>query len=177
MAELELPEPPKDGKEKEIGLVIAIIAIVLAVNTAFGNKAGDDEIIARVEASNTWSFYQAKRIRRAQTELTQDLVKLDTIGEDGEERKFAEKLLSEYKEEIRRYKLEGDTIQQQARDFSAAAEKSAAKGDKHDLADIFLQIAIVLCSIAVLTGQSLFYRMGIGIAAVGAGFVIYAFIA
>ncbi len=177
MPDIELAEKPKDGKEKEIGLVIAIIAIVLAINTAFGNKAGDDEIIARVEASNTWSYYQSKRIRRAQTELTRDLVRLDTIGEEGAERAFAEELLKNYQEEIRRYKLEGDTIQQQAIAFVQAAEKATAKGDKHDLADIFLQISIVLCSISVLTEQRLFYRLGQLVALIGAVVSLYAFIA
>lgn len=178
MAETDSKKPadkPESSREKTIGIYIAVIAVILALNSAFGNSAGSDEIISRVEASNTWARYQAKKIRETQTDLARDLVLLDTLGTDGAEKAAGTNLISRYGATISRYKAENDTISAEANAHQAAADKAQRQGDMHDIADLFLQTAIVLCSVSILADQDVFHRIGIAIALFGIGVGIYAF--
>lgn len=175
MPDVELPEKPADPKERTVGIVIAIIAVVLAINSALGNKAGSDEIINRVEASNTWARYQAKKIRSTQTELSRDLVLLDTLGRDGAEKIAGTKLFDRYTKTIARYEAENDTIAAEATSYQTAADTAARQGDRFDIADLILQTAIVLCSVSILTGQDVFYKVGVAVAMFGAIVGLWAF--
>ncbi|KER10669.1 MAG: hypothetical protein HY22_02250 [[Candidatus Thermochlorobacteriaceae] bacterium GBChlB] len=175
MAELELPEAKTD-RQRRVGLVISIIAIVLAINTALGNKSDNDEILARVQESNTWARYQAKKIRSTQTELTRDLVQVQMLHQTPDENAASEKLIKTYTATIERYEQENKDIASDANAYKVAGDKAERQGNLHDIGDIFLQIAIVLCSISVLTDQSIFYRVGIGFGLIGVAIGGYAFL-
>ncbi|MFN7321124.1 MAG: DUF4337 family protein, partial [Methylobacterium sp.] len=55
-----------DGN-KRIGLLIAVLALMLAFSE-MGNKQAEAESVAKnIEAANLWSFFQAKTIRRTST--------------------------------------------------------------------------------------------------------------
>ena len=49
--------------EKEIGLTMAIVAVVLAIATLLSHRAHTEEILLQGKASDKWSQYQAKHIR------------------------------------------------------------------------------------------------------------------
>jgi hypothetical protein len=49
--------------EKEIGLTMAIVAVVLAIATLLSHRAHTEEILLQGKASDKWNQYQAKHIR------------------------------------------------------------------------------------------------------------------
>ena len=167
MAEFELPEKAESRKERVIGLIIAAIAVVLAVVSALAHTTHNDEILAHVDAADQYAFYQAKKDRHAQLELSTDNLVLnrDRLTPEGQTHAF--QLLANYAAEMK--KLESDSAEIHARGDDLLKESShlARKAGVLDLGEIALQIAVVLCSISILTEQKLFVRMGVAIALVG----------
>lgn len=181
MAEVEIPtgdvEVPKSiesDADRGIGLFIAIVAVLMAVNSALGGKSDNDEIVNRVNASNSWSYYQAKRIRSHQIELTADLARVG--GAAGPAAKAeADRLGEKLAEGVEKYRKEAEEISAQAKTQEKAADEAERKGNLFDLGEVLFQITVVLCSVALLTKQKLFFRMGQGFCAAATAALAYAF--
>ena len=52
-----------EASNKKIALLIAILAMVLSLSETLGKSAQTAALSFNVEASNLWSFFQAKTIR------------------------------------------------------------------------------------------------------------------
>jgi predicted ribosome quality control (RQC) complex YloA/Tae2 family protein len=160
----ELEEHSHDLFNRRIGLLISVIAILLAICGALGRKAENLVIVARVDASNTWAHFQAKKLRGYQSETTHDLAQLIAQGsQKGASQEVAER----YEAKVKKYEQESEKIAQEAEAYTQKAEKWENRANRFSLGEIFLQIAVVLCSIAILTEAVTFVYGGLGFAAVG----------
>jgi hypothetical protein len=170
----ETPETPKRRKERTVGLIIAVIAVVLAIVTHVGNEIHQEEILAHVDASDQYNFYQAKKERRAQLELHLDDLQLraDTLSPAA--LPLATKLRDSYTAETQRLADEGKEIQAKGDELMGESHKLARRASVLDIGEIALQISVVLCSITILTEQRLFLRMGICVALSGVFFAAWA---
>src|SRR5208283_4919253 len=71
MEEIELPdtrELEEIGAKrftKRIALTTAIYAVMLAITALGGNNSMKEMLLAQQEASNQWSYYQAKNMRES----------------------------------------------------------------------------------------------------------------
>jgi len=160
---VDLPELKTDSKEKEqfnqkAAMGIAIVAMFLAIAGLNGNNAAEDAIYNNIQASDTWAFYQAKNIRQtdymlAKTELE---LTLETSSVSADTRSKIERLIADYTAKIASYKSEPSTgegkdeLFKKANDFEDARELSLRKDAKFDMAETFLQIGIVLGSVAII---------------------------
>ena len=69
MEDIELPNPEELEEQKgkaftrRVALITAIYAVFLAITSLGGNKAMKEMLLAQQQASDQWSFYQAKVIR------------------------------------------------------------------------------------------------------------------
>ena len=61
------------------GLVICVLAALLAINTLMGNSNSGKILNNTIEANNTWSFYQAKAIKQTLAEQSLDDAKLHAL--------------------------------------------------------------------------------------------------
>jgi hypothetical protein len=55
----------KGGHGRQIGLLIAFLALFLAIADMLGGGAQTNGLAYNIEASNTWNFFQAKTIRQS----------------------------------------------------------------------------------------------------------------
>jgi hypothetical protein len=128
-----------------------------------GGNAAKDATLKNIEAANTWSFFQAKNLRRQALRLRVD--ELETLRDTNLSIPEATKTAIEGK--IAAYKVEDQTLtsnektgegldQLWARGKALEAERDRAmqKDPYFDYAEAFLQIAIVLASIAIISGGS-----------------------
>ena len=169
--ELELPETPEateSHKERIVGLIIAAIAVVLAIVTHLGNETNNEKILAHVDASDQFAFYQAKKGRHAQLDLQTDNLHLQFDKLSPEAQAQATKLLTGYEVEIQHLEDDGKKIKEKGDELLAESRQLQAKSTFIELGEIALQISIVLCSITILTEQNLFVRMGVISALLGA---------
>lgn len=147
-------------------LLIAVVAAVLAVGGLGGGNATDAMIINTIRASDTWAFFQAKNIRQTAYEIANVEIEGDLAepGLDPAMRAGLERRLAENRATIARYDSEPDPnapndptagegrrqLAARARAYEAAREIAMARDDNFDWAEVLLQIALVLGSVAIL---------------------------
>lgn len=154
--------------EKQIGLVIAVIAVIMAIIGAFAKDAANARITAEVRASNQYAWYQSKRIRVAMNDLTikQLDIQLQGTVTDAQKESIA-KLQSSLKKKNDEYEVENKEILADAEKLKHDAEDAAHKYHGYEQAEIFLQIAVVLCSVTLLTHSMIFVYGGIILTIIG----------
>jgi hypothetical protein len=170
IAEIHEERAENEASEKfrsRAALLIAIMAAVLAWGGLGGGNATDDMIEKNIKASDTWAFYQAKNVRQTMYRIEAERLEAD-LGSGAilpAARPAAEKRLADYKATIARYDSEPDPdapgdpvagdgkkeLSARARSYESAFDKAAARDDNFDWAEILLQIALVLGSVAILT--------------------------
>lgn len=176
MAEVEIPTEAGSKEDKKVGIKIAIIAVVMAIVSSYGKNAANDMIINEVKASNGYAWYQAKRIRGALNDQAIGQLDLDLLGTPTDaQREAMGKLKKKLQEKNAEYKRENEDILKEADTTKAEAALAGKKNDAFDRAEIALQVAVVLCSLTLLTGSSVFSRAGVALAALGVVLAVMAF--
>ena len=82
--------------------------------------------------------------------------------------------MAKYQDKLTHENTEQDQDLKEADDLAAGAKKIAKKAGILDIAEIALQVSIVMCSITVLTEIMLFVRLGVVSAVVGVIIALYA---
>jgi len=199
----EQAEHRLDPFDRQVAMTMAIIAAVLACVTMLSHRAHDESLtllaaanrmttaanIHHTEASDEWGYYQAKNNRSSQLEAS--LALLSELGKaPGADAKSAETARI-WTDEIRKYrdtelpalKIKAEALVKKAHELEYESEGKIAesyqahrRGDRLDLSELAVELALVLCSIAVLTKQPSFWYAGIASGVVGALIAISAFL-
>jgi hypothetical protein len=166
-----------DSQNRRIALIISVIALFLAFSETLGKSAQTNGIELNIKASDTWNFFQAKTIRqtvlRAAAESgTVTLPELDT-----EEGKTAmQKQIDAWKATVARYESDPKDkdgrkeLRQQAEAYEKTRDVAMAKYHNYEFGSAAFQIAIVLCSAAVITGMMALVYGALGVAVLGLAF-------
>ncbi len=163
MAEVELPNPEEleevKGKAftKRVALTTALFAVGLAIASLGANNATKEMLLAQQQASDQWAFYQAKVIRehqyRAQKlRLEADLAERGPGMKPAVRQKF-EALMARFAEEEKRYNAEKKEIEKETRKLEHERDVHRDKHPYFEYAEVLLQIAIVMSSVAILSSS------------------------
>jgi hypothetical protein len=146
-----------------VTLTMAVLAVLVATVSLLGHRTGIEEVVLQNKTTDQWAYYQAKNIRRHSDELFADLMSVisskDTEG--------AHKLQEKYRAEAERYRDEQKELDAKARELEQEAVLAKGKTDRFDLSEVFLEIALVITSITLLSGRRLFWYLGLLFAAAG----------
>ena len=163
----ELQEHAEHAKHRPdlapVSLTMAVLAVMVAVVTLLGHRAHTEEVVLQAKASDQWSYYQAKNIREHEDELFADLSATVASNNTEEMAKFREKSAQEGE----RYKHEKGEIQDEARKLENEVAMERKRADRYDLAEVFLEIGLVITSITLLSGKRIFWHVGIVLSVVG----------
>ena len=185
MAEIELPEPEeleeKKGKPftKRVALTTAIFAVVLAITSLGGSNAMKEMLLAQQQASDQWSFYQAKVIREHLYRQQKQRLELDLLEKEAlkpEARKRYEALLQETAKQADRYGLEKKDIRKHAEKLEHERDINRNKDPYFDYAEVLLQIAIVMASISILAHSRSIFAFALVSAGLGTLFSLNGFL-
>jgi Domain of unknown function (DUF4337) len=174
----ELKEHAEHAKEDPslapISVTMAMLAVLVAVVTLLGHRAHTEEVVLQAKASDQWAYYQAKNIRRHEDEIFSDLASVETTTDAAALAKLREK----YSSEAARYKDDQKEIEDKARELEAEVGTERNRADRYDLAEVFLEVGLVITSITLLSGRRLFWMFGIlmgviGIVLAGTGFFVH----
>src|SRR5271169_5916772 len=146
-----------------VSLTMAVLAVLVAAVSLLGHRSHTEEIILQNKVTDEWAFYQAKNIRRHNDEMFADLTTLVTT-KDAE---AAAKLKEKYRGEAERYKEEQKELDKQARETEKETDLTRRKADRFDLGEVFLEIALVVTSITLLSGRRMFWYLGLLMATAG----------
>ena len=127
-------------RNKRIGILIAVLAGVLAFTEAGGQNASSDALRGTIEASNTWAFFQAKTIRMTTLRTQARDLELSVMGmEPGAKLDEINKTIAEWRATADRYDSEPETgegrkeLTARAKTIEAARDEAAAANGSYDL--------------------------------------------
>lgn len=177
MAEVELPDTDEleELKEKKftrrVALTTALYAVLLAITSLGGNNAMKEMLLAQQQSSDQWAFYQSK-VMREHLYRTQRVQLEAGLIERGssmtpEARRHYEDKIKKIGEEEERYNREKLPIEHEAKKLEAEREINRSKDPYFDYAEVLLQIAIVLSSIAILSSSRGVFAMSMISTAIG----------
>ncbi len=146
-----------------ISLTMAVLAVVVATVSLLGHRAHTEEVVLQNKVSDQWAFYQAKNIRRHTDELFADIASIVTTKDEAQTSKLRDK----YSAEATRYGTEQKDLDAEAHKLEQETEHARRRGDRYDLAEVFLEIALVITSITLLSGRRIFWHLGIILGIVG----------
>jgi len=142
---------------------MAVLAVLVAVVSLLGHRAHTEEVVLQAKSSDQWAYYQAKNIRRHTDELFTDLTSVTPTTDAS----ALAKLRDKYSSEASRYKDDQKEIEDKAREMEADVAKERDRADRFDLAEVFLEIGLVITSITLLSGRRLFWGLGLILGVVG----------
>jgi hypothetical protein len=172
------------GANRKIALVIAIMALFLAFSETLGKSANTEAVNLNIKASDTWSFFQAKTIRRTVVLAAAEEMKVGLATEaDPTATAKMTKQIEEWEKTAARYRSEPDTregtteLMERAREAEHERDTALARYHSYEIASAAFQIGIVLCSAAVITGMVILAWLAGGVAVLGIMFMAFGLLA
>ena len=155
-------------KDKSVALIIAVLALFLALTEAAGKNALHLSMEKNIEASNLYSFYQAKKIRQTIAETAAKGLKATGSGE------AVTKQIEEFEATAARYEKDPkkpqdslERLSEQAHEAEAERDHANHRLEHYELASGLVQIAIVLASASIITGMAALMWMSVGLGGIG----------
>ena len=156
-------EEARESADKRIGLTMATVAVLLAIATMLGHRTHTEEVLIQTKAADQWAYYQAKNTRAS---MHADFAELVAAIPGNE--KLGEKFRAHSEEQ----RSSADEIKEKAEDLEKETATTSRRASQYDTAEIFLEIAIVLSSICLLTGLRVFWAVSFVSSLAGVAFLI-----
>ena len=154
----EHTEHARDPFDKTVAGAMAIIAAFLAIVSVLGQHYNTEQLLEQEQATDQWAYWQAKDIRRYVAEATKDLMTQSHAPNDA---------LSRYEKDSARFKNDQANIKEKADELEKERDVSGEKAHKFHYGEVFLEVAIVLLSLSILTKRRPLALFGIVSAVVG----------
>lgn len=148
-----MAEEKKEPWLSYLALSTVVLAVCATLSTFKGGGYSTKSVISQEQASNQWAYYQAKSIKSNLFQLQAEELKLriDALPANQEPaRKMYQERLADYEKRMARYSTEQAEIQAGAKKLEMQRDEAQRHGQPFGLAVIFLQVAILISSIAGL---------------------------
>ena len=147
----EAAESAREPKQKRVALTMAVVAVLLATVTMLGHRSHTEEVVLQTKSNDQWTYYQAKNTRAHM--YAADAKLASAIG------KAQEQLAAEFQSNSEHERSGAEAIKKAAEDLDEETKTTAKKATHFDFGEILLEISIVLCSISLLTGSTLYWKL------------------
>jgi Domain of unknown function (DUF4337) len=175
------------GHNKQIALIISVLALFLAFSETFGKSSQTAALNFQIEASNLWNFFQAKNIRRTAIIVASESAKIDLASTSDESKKaLIAKQIDEWTKTAARYQSEPEAgggkgegtreLSRRALEMEKERDLQLNKYHNFEFASAAFQIGIVMASAAVITGMMALAWAAIGIGLIGVLFTTTGFV-
>ncbi len=165
--------------DKRVTISIAMVAAVLACVTMLGHRAHNETLQLQTlaarqstEASNKWNYYQTKNTLHFVSGMMLDQTKVfatkepTSAGLAAVQAKYRD-IVAKYDKKLKAIAAEAEEIANQGNEYLEKAHHVHARADRFDYGELALQLAVVLCSLAILTKGRSFWYAGIASGVVG----------
>ncbi len=173
-----MAEEKKEPWLNYVALTTVIFAVCATLSTFKGGQFSTRSVMSQSQASDQWAYYQAKSIKSYLYEGRKEAleIQLRTERPGSEQRAELEKRIARYAEQIKRYEQEKAEIGAKAKALEEAREQAQKNSGVFGLAIIFLQIAILLSSIAAFMKKKPVWLLGMVVGAVGLVYFVNGFV-
>jgi len=146
---------PESTSRDRLNTLVAVFVALLATFMAV-TKVKDDNIVqamlqAKSDAVDTWSEYQAKRVKHHLLELGRDQAIALRLTFGQRARSKWDEQVKYYESEISRYKNDEEELKIKAREFESQYNALNFRDDQFDLSDAVLSVSIATLAMTSLT--------------------------
>jgi hypothetical protein len=158
---------------KNIALLISVLALFLAFSETLGKSAQTLGIELNIRASDTWNFFQAKSIRQTTLRTAAEAMALEASTATGETKEVFAKQIDIWRKTVERYETEPSTqegrkeLMARAQAYERQRDVAMARYHNYEYASAAYQIGIVLASATVITGIIALSYGSIGLGVLG----------
>ena len=147
-----MADEPKEPWLNHMALATVVLAVCATLSTFKGSSYSTQSVINQTQASDQWAYYQAKSTKQHLHELQAELLRLQamTLTANSPAAEAFAKKIGEYHVQVARYEQEKKDIEAKARELEAQRDEAKRHNRPFGLAVMFLQVAILLNSIAGL---------------------------
>jgi hypothetical protein len=174
-----MAEEKKEPWLNYLALTTIILAVCATLSTFKGGGFSTRSVMSQTQASDQWAFFQSKSIKGYLYEMQKEKLELELKSGGGRmPRALAEeygKKIEAYGKKIAKYEEEKAAIQKEAKRFEKVRDDAQIHSRSFGLAVIFLQIAILLSSIAALLKKKYIWLIGSGVGLFGIAWFIDGF--
>ena len=159
-----MAEEKKEKWLNYLALTTVVLAVCATLSTFKGGNFSTLAVMSQSQASDQWSYYQAKSIKGYMYEIQKEKLELElkamgqktgkSITED------YEKKIDAYAKKIKKYEEEKAKIEKDARGLEKVRTDAQRHSKAFGMAVIFLQIAILLSSISALMKKKILWLCG-----------------
>lgn len=165
-----------------LALTTVILAVCATLATFKGGGYSTRAVLSQSQASDQWAYFQAKGIKEYIYEMQKEKLELEIeamrpkapakVIED------YEKKLDAYSKKVKKYEEEKGEIQKEAKKLEDIRNEAKEHSQAFGIAVIFLQIAILLSSIAALLKKKAVWIFGLIVGIIGSvyfanGFLLF----
>ena len=173
----------EDKKEKwlnYLALTTVILAVCATLSTFKGGGYSTRSVMSQTQASDQWAYFQSKSIKGYIYEMQRDKLDLElkSIGSKIAPVVAEEygKKIEDYSKKIAKYEAEKSDIQKEAKRFEEIRNDAQRHSQIFGIAVIYLQIAILLSSIAALIKKKPVWLLGVLVGLVGISYFANGFL-
>jgi hypothetical protein len=139
-----------------MAITTILIAVAATLSTFKGGGFSTRSLLNQTLASDQWAFYQSKSIKRDIYDMRRENLEIQVASlekQKGNE-SLIEKyngMIADYTQKVKTYEAEKEAINKVAKGYENIRDESKLHSGKFGIAVIFLQISILLSSIATLS--------------------------
>jgi hypothetical protein len=173
----------EEKKEKwltYLAITTVLVAVAATLSTFKGSGFSNKRLLNQTKASDQWAFFQSKSIKsyiydmRCENLALQMELLEKQKGNEQIVTKYKEKI-EDYKQKVKKYEEEKADIKKEAESFESQGDECKKHSDKFGIAVIFLQISILLSSIATLSKKKFVWICSLVLGVVGILYFINGF--
>ena len=166
-----MAEEKKEPWLNWLALTTVILAVCATLSTFKGGGYSTRSVMSQTQASDQWAYFQAKSIKGYVYEMQKDKLELEMKASGGKMPAVVaadyQKKIDDYGKKIARYETEKAEIQKEAKKYEEIRNDAQKHGQIFGIAVIYLQIAILLSSIAALIKKKPVWLLGLAIGLAG----------
>jgi hypothetical protein len=149
-----------------LALTTVIVAVCATLATFKGGGYSTRQVLSQARASDQWAYYQAKSVKADLYQLAKEQAESEAAALRAPSEVVA-KRVADYTARVARYDQEKAKIMADAKALEQVRDEAQKHGGLFGIAVIFLQISILLSSIAALLKKKPVWVLGLVVGAAG----------
>ncbi len=155
--------PTDDEAQRPVSITISALAVLVVLVAALSHRAHTHAVLAQNRTAAEWSYYEARIAGQSADDALLDLLAVTQVRDVAAVARLEEKYrqsIQQKKREEKQFETSADALERQVARHEAAAMR-------FDIGNVFLEAAVVISSITLLTRRRLYWGIGLGMAVAG----------
>lgn len=161
----------------KIAMFVALTATFMAICNIKGGNIVQNMSKAQSRAVNSWAYFQSKSTKQNLSENTVEILGSQLLNVSNPRAKVdIEKKIELYKEKIKKYEVEKNTIKAEAEAEEKAYDQMNVFDDQFDMTEAMLSISIAMFGLSALTQKKQLFYFALSLSLLGIFFGLSAFL-